>query len=261
MDISTVLGLVIGCLVMALGIVSGSGIKGFFMFIDIPSAFIVVGGTFGVILIVCPMEQFLNTMRVMAKVFLHKKQSPQEIIEQMVLFATRARREGILALEEEADKANDSFLKQGIQLAVDGTSPEALREIMENELNSLMSRHKDGQNILIAGGTYAPAFGMIGTLIGLVLMLATLDNPDTIGPKMAVALITTFYGALIANFMLLPMAEKLKTRSKDELLIKEVMIEGILSIQSGDNPRLVEQKLNAFLAPKKRFVSTNTKEG
>lgn len=261
MDLSTIIGIAIGSLVLILGIVSNAGLGGFMMFIDIPSAFIVVGGTFGVVLIVCPMEQFLNAISVISKVFLCKKQMPQEIIQQMVLFATRARREGILALEDEAGKTSDKFLKQGIQLAVDGTSPEALRDIMENEISSLMARHKDGQNILMAGGTYAPAFGMIGTLIGLVLMLATLDDPSTIGPKMAVALITTLYGALISNFFLLPMVDKLKTRSNDELVAKEVMIEGILSIQSGDNPRLVEQKLNAFIAPKHRVSSDSKSEG
>ncbi len=261
MDITTLVGFIIGVAALMFGIVSGAGLAGFSMFIDIPSGLIVVGGTIATILIVCPLEQFLNTVKVVMNAFFAKKASAQDIIKQMVHFATRARREGILALEEEADNASDEFLKQGIQLAVDGISPEAIKEILENEIVSLEERHKDGQNILKAGGTYAPAFGMIGTLIGLILMLASLDSPDTIGPKMAVALITTLYGALLANLFFLPMADKLKTRSKDEVSLRLVMLEGILSIQSGDNPRLVEQKLNAFLAPNSRVNSEDSKEG
>ncbi len=255
MDIATLIGIILGIIALVFGVISGAGLKGFVMFIDIPSAFIVMGGTMAAVLIVCPLEQFLSAVKVVTKVFLNKRVIPVEIITQMIHFATRARREGILALEEEAENVKDNFLRQGIQLAVDGTAPEAIREILENEISAIEERHKDGQNILQAGGLYAPAFGMIGTLIGLILMLASLDNPDTIGPKMAVALITTLYGALIANLLCLPMVDKLKTRSKDELMIKALMIEGILSIQSGDNPRLVEQKLNAFLAPKHRTES------
>ncbi|MDX9703452.1 MAG: MotA/TolQ/ExbB proton channel family protein [Candidatus Auribacterota bacterium] len=257
MDIASLVGIIIGIIALVFGVISGAGLKGFIMFIDIPSAFIVFGGTLAAVLIVCPLEQFLTSIKVITKVFLNKKVIPVEIITQMIHFATRARREGILALEEEAENVKDTFLRQGIQLAVDGTAPEAIREILENEISAIEERHKDGQNILMAGGMYAPAFGMIGTLIGLILMLASLDNPDSIGPKMAVALITTLYGALIANLLCLPMADKLKTRSKDELMVKELMIEGILSIQSGDNPRLVEQKLNAFLSPKHRNENSN----
>lgn len=254
MDIATIVGILLGIISVVFGIISGAGVGGFVMFIDIPSAFIVFGGTIAVILIVCPLDQALNFVQVVTNVFLTKKRDPQEIIQQMVVFATRARREGILALENEAGNVTDDFMKQSIQLAVDGTSPEAIRSILESEVAALEERHEDGQNILKAGGTYAPAFGMIGTLIGLILMLASLDDPDSIGPKMAVALITTLYGALAANVFFLPMCDKLKTRSKHERLVREVILEGILSIQSGDNPRLVEQKLNAYIAPKFRVT-------
>jgi len=260
MDIASLIGILVGISVLVLGIISSAGMSGFAMFIDIPSMFMVFGGTIAAVMIVCPLEQFLNTVKVVMKVFLHKQIKPSEIIQKMVHFATRARREGILTLEEEAESIDDDFLKQGIQLAVDGTSPEAIREILENEIFAIEQRHVDGQNILKSGGTYAPAFGMIGTLVGLILMLASLDSPDTIGPKMAVALITTLYGALIANLLCLPMADKLKTRSKDEVLVKQLMVEGILSIQSGDNPRLVEQKLNAFLSPQFRAPSDGNQE-
>ncbi len=264
MDIGSLIGIIAGAIFMCFGILSaGEGFKGFLMFIDLPSIILVIGGTAATMLILSPLEQCLNGIKIITKVFLIKKNSIKEIIAQMVQFATRARREGILALEEEADKSTDTFLKQGIQLAVDGTSPEAIKEILENEISALEGRHSDGQGLLKAGGTYAPAFGMIGTLIGLILMLATLDKPDGLGPKMGVALITTFYGAVIANFICLPMADKLKTRSKEEILLKEVIIEGILSIQSGDNPRLVEQKLNAFISPRLRISNglKDKKEG
>ncbi|MFC1726798.1 motility protein A, partial [candidate division KSB1 bacterium] len=140
----------------------------------------------------------------------------------------------------------------GIQLAVDGTEPELLNDIMDTELAYIESRHKKGRGIFEQWGYFAPAWGMIGTLIGLINMLANLDNPDALGPGMAVALITTLYGSVLANFLLLPIAGKLKNYSEEELLIKEMMIQGILSIQSGDNPRIVEQKLNSFIAPKDR---------
>ena len=160
-----------------------------------------------------------------------------------------ARREGILALESHASEAEDEFLEKSVQLAIDGTAPELIKDILTTELAFMEDRHAMGQSILVAMGTYAPAFGMIGTLIGLVQMLATLDDPSKIGEGMAVALLTTLYGALLANMVFLPGAGKLKVRTSNELLAKELVIEGILSIQSGDNPRVVEQKLKAFVSP------------
>jgi len=150
------------------------------------------------------------------------------------------------------EQVSDVFLKNGIQLAVDGTEPELLRDIMETELKYLEERHSKGKSIMEAFATLAPAWGMIGTLIGLILMLASLDDPDALGPGMALALITTLYGSLMANLVFTPMAGKLGMKSKQEIQIRELMIMGILSIQSGDNPRIVEQKLNSFIAPKMR---------
>ena len=170
----------------------------------------------------------------------------------MVELAEQARREGILAIERHIDNIDDDFMKSGIQLAVDGSEPEVMRNIMENELNNLQNRHKLGQAIFTAMGMYAPAFGMIGTLIGLIKMLRTLDDPTQIGAGMAVALVTTFYGAVFANLIFLPIAGKLRTRSEKEVLERELIIEGILAIQSGDNPRIIRGKLLTFLAPSAR---------
>jgi len=183
---------------------------------------------------------------------LHKERSPGVVIDKLVSYATVARREGILALESQVSDAGDEFLEKSVQLAIDGTAPELIKDILTTELAFMEDRHAMGQSILIAMGTFAPAFGMIGTLVGLVTMLVSLDDPSSIGSGMAIALLTTLYGAVMANLVFLPAAGKLKVRTNGELLTKEVIIEGILSIQSGDNPRIVEQKLKAFVAPSLR---------
>jgi chemotaxis protein MotA len=175
-----------------------------------------------------------------------------ETIATLVSFAERARREGILALERHMEEIEDEFLGKGIQLAVDGTEPELMRNILTTELDYLEKRHAMGQSFLNQMGLMAPAFGMVGTLIGMILMLDTLQDPSTIGPNMAVALIATFYGATTANLVCIPLSVKLKRRTEEEVLMKELMIEGILSIQSGDNPRIVEQKLTSFIPPRLR---------
>jgi chemotaxis protein MotA len=184
--------------------------------------------------------------------FFHSETEPGKLIDKIVDFANVARREGILALESHANEAGDEFLEKSVQLAIDGTAPELIKDILTTELAFMEDRHAMGQSILLAAGAFSPAFGMIGTLIGLVQMLATLDDPSTIGGSMAVALLTTLYGAVLANVLFLPCAGKLKVRTGGELLAKEIIIEGILSIQSGENPRLVEQKLKAFIAPSLR---------
>lgn len=254
MDIATIIGFILVVISLSYGVISGSGMHGFLAFFDIPSMFIVIGGTTAVVFILSPLEHVLNTIQVLEKTFFHRTLPSPYIIEQMTYYATRARREGILALEEEANKQDDPFLRRGIQLAVDGTGAEAIKMILENELAAVSERHKDGQNVLTQAGVFAPAFGLLGTLIGLILMLGNLNDPKTLGPNMAVALITTLYGALIANAICLPLAQKLKTRSKEEQMVKGLIVEGILSIQSGDNPRLVEEKLNTFLSPKNRIT-------
>jgi chemotaxis protein MotA len=249
MDIATIVGIVFGVGSIVMGILLGGTLNAF---IDYPSMSIVFGGTLASTLVNYPMSDILSVIGITKNVFMQKELSAGELITKFVRYAELARKEGILALENEADKTVDEFIKKGLQLAVDGTSPELLRNILETELLYLEDRHKLGVGIYEAMGYYAPAFGMIGTLIGLINMLKTLDDPTNIGVGMAVALITTFYGAVFANLICLPIAGKLKKRSQNEVLVKEIVSEGILSIQSGDNPRVVGEKLKAFLSPKIR---------
>jgi chemotaxis protein MotA len=170
----------------------------------------------------------------------------------MVSYAEIARRDGILSLENATKDMDDPFIVRGIQMAVDGTDPELIEQIMDNELENLVERHENGKGLFDTLGKYAPAFGMIGTLVGLVAMLANLTDPSSLGAGMAVALITTLYGAIIANAIALPLADRLGRRSADEVLYKTVIIKGVMAIQSGDNPRVVEQKLRTFLPPSAR---------
>lgn len=246
MDIATLVGLISGVTLVVVSIVMG-GNPGVFW--SSSSVVIVVGGTLAATLINFPLGDVLSVLNTVKNAFFHKDNPPESLIPRLVSFATIARREGILALESHAGEAEDEFLEKSVQLAIDGTAPELIKDILTTELAFMEDRHAMGQSILTAMGTFAPAFGMIGTLIGLVQMLATLDDPAKIGEGMAVALLTTLYGALLANVVFLPAAGKLKVRTSNELLAKELVIEGILSIQSGDNPRVVEQKLKAFVSP------------
>lgn len=249
MDLATLIGLVAGILVFLSGMSSNGSPAAFW---DWPSVQITIGGTIFATMINFPLSNLLALPSVMKNVFTSKVMNPGGVIATLVSFAEKARREGLLALEEDASKLNDAFLKKGLGLVVDGTDPELVRNILETELAFLEDRHKANAAVLEAMGTLAPAFGMVGTIIGLIQMLKKLSDPSTIGAGMATALITTFYGSMLANFVFLPMAGKLKVKSAEEILLKEVMIEGILSIQAGDNPRIVEEKLKAFLAPKMR---------
>ncbi|MBO8127205.1 MAG: motility protein A [Firmicutes bacterium] len=249
MDISTIIGIVAGLGLVLYGISDGGNLASF---INIPSLAIVLGGTFGALMVQYPLDMVLKLPKITKHAFRTKSWSPSELITLMVGLAQKARREGLLALEEEAANIDDEFLQKGIQLVVDGTDPELVRNILEVELNFLEERHKVGQNMYLMLGATAPGFGMIGTLIGLIIMLGQLDKPETVGPAMAVALITTLYGSILANLFFNPLGGKLALRSAEEILMKEVIIEGILSIQAGENPRIVEEKLKAFLAPANR---------
>lgn len=246
MDIATLVGLIAGVALVLITIALGGD---FGIFIDLPSIILVFGGTIAATLINFPLSDVLSVFNTAKNTFVERNAPTEKLIEKLVEFATVARREGILALENHAARADDEFLQKSIQLAIDGTAPELIKDILTTEIAFMEDRHSMGQSILAAMAAYAPAFGMIGTLIGLVAMLATLDDPSKIGGGMAIALLTTLYGALLANLILLPLVGKLKTRTAAELLQKEIIIEGILSIQSGDNPRVVEQKLKAFVAP------------
>lgn len=249
MDLATIIGVVFAFGMVLMGIMSGGPIS---LFVNVPSLLIVVGGTLGIVFINYPLKDVFGLAGVVKNVFLTQTRDAQGLIPTFVDFATRARREGILALESAAGELQDAFFKQGLELVIDGLEPQAIREILETEIEHIEQRHLKGADILNSLGAYAPAMGMAGTLIGLVQMLQSMSDPSTIGPAMAVALITTFYGSILANMIALPMAGKLGMRSKEEALEKGMIIEGIMSISAGDNPRIVERKLHSYLAPSLR---------
>jgi chemotaxis protein MotA len=246
MDKTTLLGLIVGLFLITSAIFIGGQAP---LFINIPSLLITVGGAIAATFIAFPYVQIAQTFQVTRKAFQAPRRNPVDVINMIVDFATTARRDGILALEEKAEELDYEFLKRGIQLAVDGTAPETLKEVMETEIVYLEERHKVGADIFGTLGAFAPAFGLIGTLIGLVSMLAQIDDPASIGPGMAVALLTTLYGAILANMICLPLEKKLQKRSSEEILALELVIEGVMSIQAGDNPRIVQDKLKAFVSP------------
>ncbi|MDR5658261.1 flagellar motor protein [Serpentinicella sp. ANB-PHB4] len=258
MDIATIVGILIGLVFIVGGILVNGEINAF---LDLAGALIVLGGTISATFVAYPIAKVFEAMKIVSKAFSNQNIQPQEIINKIINLANTARKEGLLALEEAAEEVDDKFLMKGIMLIVDGTDPELVRNLLETELNFIEERHKSGQGIFETMGTLSPAFGMIGTLIGLINMLRTLDDPSSIGPSMSVALVTTFYGSLLANLLFIPIASKLKLRSKEEILRKEIMVEGLLSIQAGENPRIIEEKLKAFLPPKLREAAEETEEG
>jgi chemotaxis protein MotA len=238
-DIATIIGIV-----AAFGLMT--------MFIDVPSMLIVFGGTAGVALINFPLGDVVSAVAVAKKTFLIKEANTNQLITQLMEFANKARKEGILSLQNAVDSVEDEFMVKALQMAVDGQEPEDLKAMLNTEIDYIQERHNAGAEIFTSLGTISPAMGMVGTLIGLVQMLQNMNDPSSIGPAMAVALLTTFYGAVLANVLFNPMAGKLKTRSKTELLQKTVIVEGMESILSGENPRVMEQRLHAYIAPKKR---------
>ncbi|MFW6386419.1 MAG: motility protein A [Bacillota bacterium] len=245
MDLATLLGIIIGVVLLGGSIILGGNA---IIFLSLQSLMIVLGGTTAGTMVGYSLQELKKLPALISISFTGNQMESEEIIDVLVDFAEKARREGLLALEQDVREVDDSFLQRGIQLVVDGTDPELVRNILETKLTFLEERHSKGQNMFRTMGSLSPAFGMIGTLIGLIEMLSSLENPDELGGGMAVALITTLYGALIANLFFIPIAQKLQLRSDEEVLMKEVMIEGILSIQAGENPRIVEEKLRAFLA-------------
>lgn len=249
MDLGTVVGLFMAFALLLWAMMSGGQLAAF---IDIPSMAIVIGGTICVVFISAPMERVKNISKIFKKASFHTKVSAPKLIDDFVSYAEIARRDGILSLESQCQEIEDPFIVRGIQMAVDGTDPELIEQIMETDLENLIERHAIGKGLLDMAGKYAPAFGMIGTLIGLVAMLADMSDPSGIGAGMAVALLTTMYGAILSNCIFLPMADKLALRSADEVLLKTIIIKGVMSIQSGDNPRVVEQKLKTYLPPDER---------
>ncbi len=224
MDLSTILGIGAAFGLMIMAILQGGPLS---IFINVPSIMIVFGGTAGNTLVNYPFSDVFDAFNVAKKTILHKEQSINDLIVQLMEFANKARKEGILALQGAMENISDDFLIKAMQMAVDGQEPETLKNMLTTEIEYIQQRHEKGANIFLSIGAYAPAMGMVGTLIGLVQMLQTMDDPSKIGPAMAVALLTTFYGAVIANVLFIPMAGKLKMRSENELLTKTLIIEGM----------------------------------
>lgn len=245
MEISTIIGLVV-----AIGFIFYGMSRDFGMFVDVSSLAIVLGGTIGTIFIRYPIKMIAGLFPVIMKTFFVKLENPDEMIRKIVALSVEAKKNGILGLEKV--KIENPFLKKGVQLAIDGVEPELIEAVLNIDIMSTTKRHETGSGMLESAGDAAPAFGMIGTLIGLVLMLGDMDDPKGIGPAMAVALLTTFYGAFLAHVIFLPMSDKLKYFHEQEMLIKRLIVNGILSIANGDHPAVVQEKLGSFLNPESR---------
>ncbi len=245
MDIASFLGIIGGITLIVLAIRENIG-----LFLSIKSAMITFGGAFAATFINFPLAQVLKVFKLAGKVFFAKPLNPYDTVDLIVKLAEKARREGFLALEAELGVVKDDFLKRGIQAVIDGVSRDTIKETLEKQLDFLAERHFLGQEIFVSMGSYTPAFGMAGTLIGLIIMLYNLDDPKKVGPGMALAIITTLYGVLASYLVLMPIAGKLKVRSEEEQLVKRVAIEGILALQAGEAPRMIRERLNAYLAPR-----------
>ncbi len=253
MDLATLVGIISAFGLVVVAILMGGGLT---LFVNVPSLMIVVGGTLGTTMINYPLKEMLGTISVVKNAFFSGGLlSSDEVIKKFVELSSKARREGILALESDVKEIGDEFMKKGLQMSVDGLEPQSIQEILATEIDYLRGRHSIGAEIFATMGMFAPALGMIGTLIGLVQMLQSMDDPSSIGPAMAVALLTTFYGSIMANLMCLPISGKLKSKSKEETLIKEMVVEGVLSLTRGENPRILEQKMLAYVPPKLRKSS------
>lgn len=250
MDIASILGLGICIILVIISIVIGDqGVAAIFNFLNAPSALITFGGAFCCVLAAYTLPDFIAGLKSFALVFKLSEMNTPDVIRKIIELSNVARKEGLLSLEEASAELEDPFLKKGVLLIVDGTDPELVRAIMETELTSVDGRHRKKIAFWDDLGAMGPAWGMIGTLIGLINMLQQMNDPSSIGPSMAVALITTLYGSMLANWICFPIAAKLKAKNEVEMTIKEIMIEGLLSIQAGENPRVIEEKLKSFLTP------------
>lgn len=249
MDIATVIGILCGFICITVAVVAGGGAA---MFMNIPSLMITVGGMLSATLIHFSLGQMLGIASVVKKTLFYKLSLESDLIQKMVNYSAINRRDGALALERQLPEANDSFLVKGLQMVIDGQSEETVEKQLVMEIQYLQERHQSGKKVLEFMGASAPAFGMIGTLIGLVQMLGKLDDPSKIGVGMATALITTFYGALLANLVFIPLAGKLGTRSKKETIGREMIVEGLLAVIRGESPTGVRERMQAFVSAKNR---------
>ncbi|NOZ28601.1 MAG: flagellar motor protein [Chloroflexi bacterium] len=247
MNIATILGLVIGFGALLASVVIEGG--ELVALLNVSGALIVFGGTFGAALVSFPLERVLVVPKLIARTLGGGGLEPERIVLQLVELADKARRQGLLSLEEEEGNITDPFMKKGIMLVVDGVDPAEVRHILETETHLMAERHAQGYSILEAMGGYAPTMGIIGTVMGLVHVLSNLEDPSELGAAIAVAFIATLYGVASANLVWLPLGSKLKESSAEEVLMRKIMTEGILAIQAGDNPHIVRQKLEAYLPP------------
>ena len=244
MDIATLLGIFSGIALLLASIMQNSGLE---LFISAPSAMIVLGGTIAATLVAYPINELFGVMGLFLKVFITKKRDLYDLIDNMVMICSVARKGGVLAIESRLDEIDNGFLRRGLQYTVDGKDENTVVTLLKKEIRQIQQKHRDGWQIMSEMGKFAPAFGMVGTLIGLIQMLSALDDVKTVGPKMAVALITTFYGALLANLVFIPMTVKLKRRSAAESLEMDLVLEGITFIRKGVNPRFMKETLENIL--------------
>ena len=251
MDIASFIGIFGGLAVVMFGAFMGSSLGGL---IDVPSMFITIGGSYMCLFLTYPLSYVIGIFKVMGKVFKVADYKEKEMVQKLVALSEKSRRTGLLALEEEIQDFEDDFLRTGLRNVIDGIDGAAIRVSMENELTQMEERHNKWISLVNAWATLAPGFGMLGTVIGLIGMLLNLEDKSSLGPNMAVALVTTFYGSMMSNWMLIPIASKLAYQNNLEIRSKEMIIEGILGIQSGDHPRILAQRLLTYLDPKDRKV-------
>lgn len=268
MDITTIVGIIAGLILVTFGVVFDLEAPSLFVFenlknfVDIPSLFIVLGGTLSAVVASYPLNNLKQIPKHVKILINGNKYDPMEYIDLLVEFSQVARKNGLLALEEMANKQTEPFFKQSIMLIVDATDPEKVKSMLNNDLEYLADRHSDSVGMYEKASSYAPAFGMIGTLIGLVNMLKNIDftegsGASSLGWDMSVALITTFYGCILANLVFSPIAKKLSIRNDEEYLCKQIIIEGVLSIQSGENPKFMKEKLISYLSQRERELALN----
>jgi len=249
MDLATIIGLVLGAGVVVYGMFSGGDPSSY---IDVSSMIVTIGGGICANMMGFPLSDTIKALKALPLIFKEPKSSAMSTISTLVALSQKARREGLLALESAQSELEDDFLKKAMELVVDGIEAEIVKTTMQLDIDSMAARHQSAQSYFKGLAAQFPAWGLIGTLLGLINMLRSLDDPATIGPAMALALVTTFYGSVLANFVCAPIIKKLEGNSAEEIRLREMMMEGVLSIQSGENPRLMEHKLKTFLSPDQR---------
>lgn len=247
MDLASIIGVLLALFMMAVSVVMGGG--SFASFWDTASVLMVFGGTLGAVLVCFSLRHVMMLPKVMRKIFFNKPINQRELVDTMVQLSEVARREGLLALESRLADIQNPFIRLGVQMAVDGTRPEVIEDVLKTDIEAVAMRHREGKGMVDQIGRFGPAFGMIGTLLGLIIMLGNMSDPSKIGSGMAVALITTLYGAVLSNALFLPFSEKLAAITKNEMIGREIILRGVMAIQSGENPRVIEQKLSTFLPP------------